>query len=207
LTLHGLHSNGGRTTADRLTTPATVWTLTCPAQWIFSISLSSPATGWKALHHNNQFLQGNRRNMTRPHIIAAFLLGLFVSGCTRNSSVICFAPVEPFEPKSGAELFEEFTHQVPFKVKPKHFICKYKSNHLVGWAIVRSNKKREIVKQKLNQSSSLTWLQVEPLTRQLKAIFKKEWRQSQAVAHPKKELNSPRVFLLKTRAEADSNEP
>jgi len=158
--------------------------------------------------------------MTRPYIIAAFLLGLFISGCTRNSSVICFAPVEPFEPKSGAELFEEFTRQVPFKVKSKHFIGKYKSNRLIGWAIVRSNKKKEIVKQKLNQSSTLTWLQVEPLTRQLKAIFKKEWRQSQirrsqipremarpTVAHPKKELNSPRVFLSKTRAGADSNEP
>jgi hypothetical protein len=128
--------------------------------------------------------------MTRPHIIIVFLLGLLLCGCARHSSVICFAPVKPFEPQSGAELFEEFKSQIPFKVSPKYYVCKYRNNHLVGWAIIRTNKKKEIVKQKLSQSSTLTWLQVEPLTRQLKALFKKEWRQSQTVTPPKNKTNS-----------------
>ncbi len=122
--------------------------------------------------------------MKRVYIINVLLLGFFLSGCSKQSSVICFAPVEPYKPQSGAELLEEFNSHLPFKVSPKHFVCKYKTSRLVGWAIVRTSKQKDIIKQMLSESSALTLLQVESLTPELKALFKKEWKQSQSVTRP-----------------------
>jgi len=126
--------------------------------------------------------------MTRAHIIAVLLLGALLSGCSEEASVICFAPVKPFEPQSGDELLEEFNSQLPFRVSPRHFVCKYKNHSLVGWAIVQTAGQKDIVKQKLSQSSTLTCLQVEPLTPEFKAVVEKQWRHSQTVTPAKKEL-------------------
>jgi len=126
--------------------------------------------------------------MTRPHIIAVLLLGAFLSGCSEESSVICFAPVKPFEPQSGAELLEEFNSQLPFRVSPRHFVCKCRNDSLVGWAVVQTVGQKDIVKQKLGQSSTLTCLQVEALTPEFKAIVERQWRHSQTVTPAKKEL-------------------
>jgi hypothetical protein len=95
--------------------------------------------------------------------------------------VICFAPVKPFEPQSGAELLEEFNSQLPFKVSPRNFVCKSKDHSLVGWAIVRTIGQKDIVKQKLSQSSTLTCLQVEALTPEFKDIVERQWIHSQTV--------------------------
>ncbi len=125
--------------------------------------------------------------MTRPHIIAVLLVGAFLSGCSQESGVICFAPVKPFEPQSGAKLLEEFNSHLPFRVSPRHFVCKYKNHSLVGWAVVRTIGQKDIVKQKLSQSSTLTCLQVEALTPEFKAIVERQWRHSQTVTPAKKE--------------------
>ena len=123
----------------------------------------------------------------QPLIILVMLLGFVLSGCAdKKSGVICFEPVEPFEPNSGAELLEEFNSHLSFNVSPKNFICKYKNDKLVGWVIVRKIDQKDIVKQKLKQSSTLKLLQVELLESEFKAVFKKEWRQSQTVAPPQK---------------------
>jgi len=114
--------------------------------------------------------------MRRPQIIAVVLLGSFLSGCSEESSVICFAPVKPFEPQSGTELLEEFNSHLPFRVSHRHFVCKCRNDSLVGWAVVRTIGQKDIVKQKLGQSSTLTCLQVEALTPEFKAIVERQWR-------------------------------
>jgi hypothetical protein len=129
-------------------------------------------------------------NMRRPQITAVLLLGAFLSGCSEESSVICFAPVKPFEPQSGTELLEEFNSQLPFRVSPRHFVCKCRNDCLVGWAVVRTIGQKDIVKQKLGQSSTLTCLQVEALTPEFKAVVERQWRHSQTVTPAKKKLSS-----------------
>ena len=129
-------------------------------------------------------------NMRRPQIIAVLLLGAFLSGCSEESSVICFAPVKPFEPQSGAELLEEFNSHLPFRIRPTHFVCKSSGDRLLGWAVVRTIGQKDIVKQKLSQSSTLTCLQVEALTPEFKAIVERQWRHSQTATPAKKGLSS-----------------
>ncbi len=119
--------------------------------------------------------------MRRLRIVAILLMGSFLSGCSQESSVICFAPVKPFEPQSAAELLEELNSQLPFRVSPQKFVCKSKDHSLVGWAVVRTSGQKDVVKQKLSHSSTLTCLQVEALTPEFKAIVERQWRQSQRV--------------------------
>lgn len=128
--------------------------------------------------------------MARTHTIAVLLLGSFLSGCAEESSVICFAPVKPFEPQSGDELLEELNSHLPFRISPRHFVCKRRNDSLVGWAVVRTIGQKDIVKQKLSQSSTLTCLQVEALTPEFKTIVERQWRHSQTVTPAKKELSS-----------------
>jgi hypothetical protein len=104
-----------------------------------------------------------------------------LSGCSEEASVICFAPVKPFEPQSGAELLEEFNSQLPFRIRPRQFVCKFRNGRLVGWAVVQTVGQKDIVKQKLSQSSTLTCLQVEALTPEFKAIVDKQCSNSQTV--------------------------
>jgi hypothetical protein len=127
--------------------------------------------------------------MTRLHIVALILLGSFLLGCSQESSVICFAPVKPFEPQSGAELLEEFNSHLPFRISPRRFVCKYRGDRLLGWAVVHTIGQKDIVKQKLGQSSTLTCLQVEALTPEFKAIVERQWRHSQTVTPAKKDLS------------------
>jgi len=128
-------------------------------------------------------------------IITFILFGFVLVGCSgqegtisSQEGVICFEPIEPYEPESGAELLEEFNSQLPFNVKPKNFICKYKSDSdtLVAWIITNTIEQKDIIKEKLKQSSTLKVLQVESLSPEMKALFKNQWRQSQTVSPPDK---------------------
>jgi hypothetical protein len=121
-------------------------------------------------------------------IVAMFLL---FCGCKEESpntqsasdkpTVICFAPVEPFEPQSGKELLEAFNLAVPFDISPQDFVCKAKASGLVGWAVVLNDKQKDQVKQALGKSSKLKLLQVEALSPEFEVIIKKEWKNSQDV--------------------------
>jgi hypothetical protein len=121
-------------------------------------------------------------------IIAMLLL---LSGCKEDSpntptttdkrTVICFAPVEPFEPQSGKELLEAFNLAVPFDISGQDFVCKAKASGLVGWAIVLNDKQKDQAKEALGKSSKLKLLQVEALSPEFEAIIKKEWKNSQDV--------------------------
>jgi hypothetical protein len=124
--------------------------------------------------------------MAQLNIIAIILLLFLLNGCSKQPSVVCFAPVEPFQPQSGAELLEELNSHLTFRVNPRHFICKNKSDSLIGWAIVSTDKQRDTIKQELSQSSTLKLLQVESLAPELKALFKKEWSRSQTITPQKK---------------------
>ncbi|MBN2181711.1 MAG: hypothetical protein JW715_07335 [Sedimentisphaerales bacterium] len=129
--------------------------------------------------------------MKRLKIIVFILLGFLLSGCSKQSSVISFVSEEPFKPNSGAELLEKLNSHLPFNVSPENFMCRYKPDpdRFVGWIVIPTVEQKEIVKEKLKQSSTLKLLQVESLTPQMKALFKKEWKQSQTAGPPDKELN------------------
>ena len=116
---------------------------------------------------------------------------LLLSGCKEDSTntqsrddkrtVICFAPVEGFESKSGKELLEAFNSEVPFGVSDRDFVCKVKSSGLVGWVVVSNDKQKDQAKDALGKSSKLKLLQVEALSPEFEAIIKKEWKNSQDV--------------------------
>ena len=124
----------------------------------------------------------------QPRIMAVMLLGFLLSGCAKQSSVICFVSEESFKPNSGAELLEELNFHLPFSISPENFICRYRSNpdRLVGWIIVRTIEQKDIAKEKLKQSSTLKLLQVESMNPEMKALFDKQWKQSQTVTLPQK---------------------
>jgi hypothetical protein len=100
---------------------------------------------------------------------------------TDKRTVICFSPVEPFEPQSGKELLEAFNLAVPFDISGQDFVCKAKASGLVGWAIVLNDKQKDQAKEALGKSSKLKLLQVESLSPEFEVIIKKEWRNSQDV--------------------------
>ena len=100
---------------------------------------------------------------------------------TDKRTVVCFVPVEPFEPQSGKELLEAFNLEVPFEVGPRNFVCKAKSSGLVGWAVVLDDGQKVQAKQALGNSSKLKLLQVEALSPEFEVIIKKEWKNSQDV--------------------------
>ena len=116
---------------------------------------------------------------------------LLLSGCKEDSTntqsrgdectVICFAPVEGFEPQSGKELLDAFNSEVPFDVSAQDFVCKAKSSGLVGWAVVSNDKQKDQAKEALGKSSKLKLLQVGTLSPEFEAIVKSEWKNSQDV--------------------------
>jgi hypothetical protein len=114
------------------------------------------------------------------------ILGLLLAGCSK--SIICFEPVKPYEPKSGAELLGELNSQIPFKVKQNNFMCKYNSNSdtLVGWIMTNTIEKKDIVKKKLKESSTLELLQVESSNPMLEIIFNIKSIQSTKETRPEK---------------------
>ena len=126
--------------------------------------------------------------MKRPKIVAVILLGSLLFGCAKQSSVISFVSEESFKPNSGAELLKELNSHLPFNISPENFICRHRSDpdRLVGRIIVRTIEQKDIVKEKLRQSSTLKLLQVESLVPEMKALFEKQWKQSQTVTLPQK---------------------
>jgi hypothetical protein len=107
------------------------------------------------------------------HVASLALLAAFLfAACTSSRSVLCIAPREPFAAQSEAELLSELNAQLPFEVPKKDFMAKQKSGKLVGWAVVRTDEQKEIAKTKLNQSATLSVLQVEALTPEFRAIMR-----------------------------------
>lgn len=111
---------------------------------------------------------------------------LFLTGCSTSRSVLCFAPVKPFEPQSGRELLAAFNQDVPFDVSPQRFACKAKSEGLVGWVIVSGDTQKEAAKEALRQSRRLKLLQIESLDPQFGKMIRKQWRQSLDARPPNK---------------------
>jgi hypothetical protein len=108
-------------------------------------------------------------------VITLFLLLFCCIGCvTREATVISFAPVKPFESQSGQELLAEFNSHLPFTVKPGDFLCERKADGLVGWVIVQSNFRKDVVKKILKDTPTLQLLQVEKLTPDVETLFKRQ---------------------------------
>ena len=104
------------------------------------------------------------------------LLACLLAGCAPSRSVLCVAPQGKFTPRSEAELLSELNSQLPFTIPQRYFISKQKSNGLVGWAVVRNDEQKELVKAKLQNSTTLKLLQVEALTPEFEAIMKRQKR-------------------------------
>lgn len=99
------------------------------------------------------------------------MLCLF-AGCSSSRSVLCVAPKDNFKPQSESELLAELNSQLPFTIPQKNFISKKKSNRLVGWAVVRNDREKDLAKSELKNSTTLELLQVEALTPEFEAFMK-----------------------------------
>lgn len=94
------------------------------------------------------------------------------AGCNSSRYVLCVASTGEFEPQSESELLAELNSQLPFTISQNHFISKKKSSGLVGWAVVRNHRERDIAKAELKKSATLKLLQIEALTPEFEAIMK-----------------------------------
>ena len=112
--------------------------------------------------------------MKKPYLI--LLVICLVAGCASSRSVLCVAPQGRFEPNSESELLSELNAQLPFAIPENCFIAKQRSSGLVGWAVVKTDKQKDIAKAELKKSSSLKLLQVEALTPEFKKAMKQEKR-------------------------------
>jgi len=106
----------------------------------------------------------------KTHAILTVLC--FLAGCSSSRSVLCVVPTGEFKPQSESELLAELNSQLSFTIQPKHFISKEKSSGLVGWAVVQSDKKKNMVKLELKASDTLKLLQVEALTPEFETVMK-----------------------------------
>ena len=108
-----------------------------------------------------------------------FLLVIcMLAGCSSSRSVLCVAPTGGFNPQSESELLAELDSQVPFTIPQKHFISKEKSSGLVGWAVVRNDREKDLMKTKLKKRTTLKLLQVESLTPEFKVVMKQHKKQN-----------------------------
>ena len=96
-----------------------------------------------------------------------------LAGCSSSRSVLCVVAAGEFEPRSESELLAELNAQLPFAIPQKHFVSKKKSNGLVGWAVVRTDRERDMAKAELKKSATLRLLQVEALTPEFEAVMKR----------------------------------
>lgn len=106
---------------------------------------------------------------------------MFLVGCASKQTVVCVAPTGTFEPETGQELFEEMNKQFPFTVKPREFICKIKYDRLIGWAII-PDKKKDVLKDRLESSETLHLLQVQALNEKVKAMIDESWKTAPMVS-------------------------
>jgi hypothetical protein len=95
-----------------------------------------------------------------------------LTGCSSSRSVLCVAPTGDFKPASESELLSELNAQLPFAVPKKRFISKKKPDGFVGWAVVRNDREKDVMKSELKKSTTLRLLQVETLTPELEAAMK-----------------------------------
>jgi len=95
-----------------------------------------------------------------------------LAGCSSSRSVLCVAPTGEFKPQSESELLSELNAQLPFHIPRKRFFSKKKSNGFVGWAVVRNDREKDVMKSELTESATIKLLQVETLTPELEAAMK-----------------------------------
>jgi hypothetical protein len=100
------------------------------------------------------------------------LVTCMLAGCSSSRSVLCVAPKETFRPQSESELLTELNSQLPFTISQKRFISKETSSSLVGWAVVRNDREKNVAKSELNKSTTLKLLQVESLTPEFRVVMK-----------------------------------
>lgn len=108
---------------------------------------------------------------------AAYILLLFlglVAGCAFSQSVISIAPRGAFNPGSEAELLAELNRHLPFVIKSDNFVCRRKTSGLVGWAVVKHPGEKDILKDRLRNSTTLRVLEVEELTPEVQALLKED---------------------------------
>lgn len=115
---------------------------------------------------------GSERNQMKHKSYFFVLLACLLAGCALSRSVLCVAPQGQFNPQSESELLAELNSQLPFTIPQKHFISKKKSSGLVGWAVVRNDEQKDVMKAKLKKSTTLKLLQVEALTPEFEALMK-----------------------------------
>ena len=115
--------------------------------------------------------------------LCAIVITFVASGCaglkpagirvTDESSIICVAPVAPFDPRTPKELLDEVNANLPFAVSPAHFMCKQKGQRLIAWIVVDTITKKDAVKRSLKSTPSLRCLQVERFAEEQKEFFGK----------------------------------
>jgi hypothetical protein len=93
-----------------------------------------------------------------------------------SRSVLCVVPKGDFKPQTESELLGELNSQLSFTIPQKHFISRKKSGRLVGWAVVRNEKEKDVAKAELKRSATLKLIQVETLTPEFEAMMK-QYRQ------------------------------
>ena len=89
-----------------------------------------------------------------------------------KGSVLCVVPTGEFKPQSEAELLAELNQQLPFTIPRKHFVSKQRSSGLVGWAVVRNDREKDLAKAQLKKSTTLKLLQVEGMTLEFEKLMK-----------------------------------
>ena len=106
------------------------------------------------------------------NICLMLLAACLLAGCASPRSVLCVASQGQFTPESESELLSELNAQLPFSIPQNRFITMQKPSGLVGWAVVRNDKEKDVAKANLEKSSTLTILQVEALTPEFEAFMK-----------------------------------
>jgi len=97
-----------------------------------------------------------------------------LAGCSSSRTVLCVVPTGEFKPQSEAELLAELNQQLPFTIPRKHFVSKQRSSGLVGWAVVRNDREKDLAKAQLKKSATLKLLQVEALTPEFEKLMKQQ---------------------------------
>lgn len=125
-----------------------------------------------SLHSRLSQCVGSERNRMRYKSYFVFSVLCLLAGCNSSRFVLCVAPTGDFKPQSESELLAELNSQLPFAILQKHFVSKQRSSGLVGWAVVRNEREKDMAKTELKKSATLTLLQVEALTPEFATVMK-----------------------------------
>jgi hypothetical protein len=119
-------------------------------------------------------LSDRNRMKYKLHLIllVIFLLG----GCSSSRPALFVSPTGGFAPQSEAELLAELNSQLPFTISEKKFFSKETSSGVSGWAVVRNDKQKDVMKDRLKKCATLKLLQVESVTPNEQGIMKTHFK-------------------------------